>query len=56
MDEYSRGRPFLLAGHSQGSALAGRLLEEQIAGSELSERLVAAHLIGGPIREHVAPA
>lgn len=42
-------RPFVLAGHSQGSVLAARLLEQEIVGSLLSERLVAAYLIGAPI-------
>lgn len=45
----SRGRPFILAGHSQGSVLAARLLEREIAGSALQERLVAAYLMGAPI-------
>jgi hypothetical protein len=49
----SEGRPFVLAGHSQGSVLAARLLREEIAGTALAERLVAAYLIGGPI--DVAP-
>ncbi|MEO0325468.1 MAG: DUF3089 domain-containing protein, partial [Myxococcota bacterium] len=41
------GRPFLLLGHSQGSGLLARLLQEEIETSPaLSERLVAAHLIG----------
>jgi len=49
LERYSRGRPFVLAGHSQGSVLAARLLEEEIAGSALKDRLVAAYLIGAPI-------
>ena len=47
--QHSRGRPFILAGHSQGSVLAARLLEQEIAGTALRERLVAAYLIGAPI-------
>jgi hypothetical protein len=53
--KHSRGRPFVLAGHSQGSVLAARLLEEEIAPAPLRERLVAAYLIGAPIAAH-APA
>ena len=45
----SRGRPFILAGHSQGSVLASRLLQEEIANTALKDRLVAAYLIGAPI-------
>jgi hypothetical protein len=42
----NHGRPFILASHSQGSLHALRLLEERIAGRPLSERLVAAYVIG----------
>jgi hypothetical protein len=51
LEEHSRGRPFILAGHSQGSVLGARLLQQEIADSGLTERLVAAYLIGGPINE-----
>lgn len=54
LERSSRGRPFLLASHSQGSVLAARLLEQEIAGTELTSRLVAAYLIGGPV--HAAPS
>lgn len=39
-------QPFILAGHSQGTAHAARLLRERIAGTTLAPRLVAAYLIG----------
>lgn len=45
------GRPFVIAGHSQGSTLAARLLEEVVAPSPLRARLVAAYLIGSPLTE-----
>ncbi|MFC0203601.1 DUF3089 domain-containing protein [Novosphingobium soli] len=41
-----RGRPFILAGHSQGALLGLRLLKEEIAGTPLAGRLVAAYLPG----------
>jgi hypothetical protein len=44
-------RPLLLASHSQGSVLAFRLLREEISGTPLRDRLVAAWLVGGPITE-----
>jgi hypothetical protein len=47
--ESNRGRPFILAGHSQGSVHAARLLDEEIVGSELEDQLVAAYLIGAPL-------
>jgi hypothetical protein len=43
------GRPFILAGHSQGSVLGERLLVEEIASGPLREDLVAAYLIGGRV-------
>ena len=49
LERYSRGRPFILAAHSQGSALARRLLLEEIAGKPAQSRLVAAYLIGVPV-------
>ena len=45
------GRPFVLAGHSQGSHHALRLLEERVAGRDLASSLVAAYLIGVPLPE-----
>jgi len=46
-------RPFIVASHSQGSALAYRLLREEIAATPLRNQLVAAYLIGGPITEEM---
>ena len=43
------GRPFILAGHSQGSILAERLLYEAITATPLRNQLVAAYLIGGRV-------
>ena len=43
--------PFILAGHSQGTRHGAQLLAEQIAGTPLLERLVAAYLIGFSISE-----
>lgn len=45
---FSKGRPFLIASHSQGSSLAMRLLERRIDGTPLRDRMVAAYLIGSP--------
>ncbi len=42
----SRGRPFIIASHSQGSQHAFRLLQEKIDGTPLARRLVAAYVIG----------
>ncbi len=39
-------RPFILAGHSQGTKHASRLLREKIADTPLLEKMVAAYLVG----------
>lgn len=43
----NHGRPFIIASHSQGTAHAIRLLQEEILKTPLKQRLVAAYLIGG---------
>ena len=42
-------RPIILAGHSQGALHLERLLQERIAGTPLSKRVVAAYVVGWPI-------
>ena len=49
MDERNDGRPFILAGHSQGGLHGTRLLQEEIAGTPLADRMVAAYLIGSAL-------
>lgn len=44
------GRPFIIAGHSQGTHHATTLLKKRIAGTPLRNQLVAAYLIGGWIK------
>lgn len=39
-------RPFILAGHSQGSRLGRLLIEREIDGKPIAKRMVAAYLIG----------
>lgn len=46
VQHFNQGRPFILAGHSQGSIHGSRLLQEQIVGTPLQQKLVAAYLIG----------
>ena len=46
LERHNHGRPFILAGHSQGTLHGIRLLEELVAPTPLRERLVAAYLIG----------
>ncbi|KQM21357.1 DUF3089 domain-containing protein [Novosphingobium sp. Leaf2] len=46
LDHDNKGRPFILAGHSQGAAHLERLLDEEIDGKPLAARLVAAYDVG----------
>jgi hypothetical protein len=46
---YSQGRPFVIASHSQGTHHGVRLLQEKIDGTPVAQRMVAAYLIGGGI-------
>ena len=47
--EYNNGRPFIIAGHSQGALLTRWLLERRISGTPLREHLVAAYPVGWPM-------
>lgn len=44
--DYNQGRPFVLAGFSQGSEMLLRLMTEKFADPAISDQLVAAYLIG----------
>jgi len=46
MKDYNQGRPFILAGFSQGTEMLLRLLEDKFDDPTLSNQLVAAYLIG----------
>jgi len=48
------GRPFIIAGHSQGSIHALRLLQQRIAGTALQQQMVAAYLVGAALPLEVA--
>jgi hypothetical protein len=51
---YNKGRPFILAGHSQGSLHSKRLLAELAQDSAVRQQLVVAYVIGWPIEERYA--
>ena len=51
VDSIDSDLPIVLAGHSQGSLHMMSLLNEQVADTELAERIVAAYVIGWPISE-----
>jgi len=46
LDHYNQGRPFVLAGHSQGAFHGLSLLRECVSGAPLRRQLIAAYLIG----------
>jgi hypothetical protein len=46
MAHENRGRPFIIAGHSQGGAHTASLLERRIRNTKLQRQLVAAYVIG----------
>jgi len=51
LQHYSKGRPFILASHSQGTEHAMHLIERRIDGAPIAQRMVAAYLIGGAITD-----
>ncbi|MBA4751404.1 MAG: DUF3089 domain-containing protein [Sphingopyxis sp.] len=46
VEHHNRGRPFIIASHSQGTGHAVRLLQEAVIDTPLQGRLVAAYTIG----------
>ncbi|MEG0382402.1 MAG: DUF3089 domain-containing protein [Christensenella sp.] len=46
LEHYNNGRPFILAGHSQGSAMLLQLMRKEFTDPALQEKLIAAYLIG----------
>ena len=46
LDHYNQGRPFILAGHSQGSLHGMSLLKDFVDGTALQDQLVVAYLPG----------
>jgi hypothetical protein len=46
LDHYNRGRPIIIASHSQGTTHAERLLKEFFENTPLRIKLVAAYIIG----------
>ena len=50
LKHYNNGRPIIIAGHSQGSKHAARLLKEFFDDTPLQKQLVEAYVIGFPTR------
>lgn len=49
---YNQGRPLIIASHSQGTNHAERLLEEFFDQKPLQKQLVAAYMLGMPVRKN----
>lgn len=54
LEHHNKGRPFILASHSQGTQHGFRLLAERIDGTKLEDRMVAAYLIGSRVSNAMA--
>ena len=52
LEKENKGRPIIIAGHSQGTNHAERLLKEFFDAKPLQKKLVAAYLIGMPIQRN----
>ena len=52
LQHWNKGRPIILAGHSQGALHVTRLLKDFFDGKELQKQLVAAYPIGMPINKN----
>lgn len=51
LENYNHGRPFIIAGHSQGTFHTRRLLREMIDTTALLEKMVAAYVIGFQVND-----
>ncbi len=51
ISHFNQGRPFILAGHSQGAGILMLLLPEIAKNPEVYNRMIAAYLIGGHVKK-----
>lgn len=49
LENTPRNVPIILAGHSQGAFHLKRLIQEEITGTPLAQRIVAAYVVGWPV-------
>ena len=47
--EWNDGRPFIIAGHSQGAAMALRVIDEKLDGPPLRKLFVGAYILGAGV-------
>ncbi|MBN8680027.1 MAG: DUF3089 domain-containing protein [Chitinophagales bacterium] len=48
---WNNGRPFILAGHSQGGLHTKTLLQQLVEDKDLEQQLVSAYIVGWPVAE-----
>jgi len=51
LKHWNQGRPFIIAGHSQGARHAKFLLRDFVQGTSLERQLVAAYIVGWPVEK-----
>mgnify|MGYP002629231659 FL=1 len=51
LENYNQGKPFIIAGHSQGTFHAIKLMQEFVDSTDLLGQLVSAYLVGMPINK-----
>ena len=51
LEHWNKGRPIIIASHSQGTTHAKRLLKEFFEGKNLQNKLVVAYIVGIPVEE-----
>jgi hypothetical protein len=51
LEHENKGRPFILAGHSQGARHLKLLLKEQFDGTDLYQQLIAAYIVGWGVED-----
>lgn len=49
LDAQPKGRPIILAGHSQGALMVARLLQDHAEDQSLRSRIIAAYAVGWPL-------
>lgn len=52
LENENQGRPFIIASHSQGTTHAKTLIRKHIDGKEISEKMIAAYLVGIPVEKN----
>lgn len=55
LENWNNGRPIIIASHSQGTTHAMTLINEFFENKPLKKQLVAAYLVGMPVRESTFP-